>query len=135
MLLIALGATAVAVPFAREEERAATLRQQLAAVRAKAEAAQRVEKDIATQTQEANFLADRKRNGASALAILDGADPARPGRHLSRQRAVHRRAGADRRIVELRLGPARPDREVGALRKAEFRSPVTPDQASGPSIS
>ncbi len=130
-LLIALGATAAALPFAREEERAAALRQQLTAVRAKAEAAQRVDKDIATKTQEANFLADRKRTGASALAILDELTRLAPD---DTYLASAQFTGAQVQIAGVSSsasGLLGQIEKSELFRKAEFRSPVTPDQASG----
>ena len=131
VLLFALVAAAIGLPFVREEERAGALRQQLAAVRATAEAAQRVEKEIDAQKQEANFLVDRKHDGASALAILAELTQLAPddtflmsaeltGTQIQIAGVASSASGLIGRIEKSEL-----------FRKAEFRSPVTPDQASG----
>jgi general secretion pathway protein L len=130
-LLLALAAAAVGLPFAREEDRAASLRQLLAPVRDKAEAAQRVEKEIAAQKQEANFLVDRKRNGVSALAILAELTQLAPddtwlssaqfsGQQVQIAGVASSASGLIGRIEKSDI-----------FHNAEFRSPVTPDQATG----
>jgi general secretion pathway protein L len=130
-LLLALGAAAAGLPFAREDERAAALRQQLAAVRIKAEAAQRVEKDIATQKQEANFLVDRKRDRSSALAILDALTRLAPDDTYLASATF---TGTEVQIAGLSSsasGLLGRIEQSELFRKAEFRSPVTPDPQSG----
>lgn len=130
-LLVALGAAAVGLPFVRENARADALRQQITAVRLKAEAAQRVAQEIETAKHEANFLADRKRTHPSALAILDELTRLAPddtylssaqftGTEVQIAGVSNSASGLIGRIEQSQL-----------LRKAEFRSPVTPDQASG----
>ena len=131
IVLVALGAAAIGLPFMREEARADAVRQQLAALRGKAEEAQRVEKEIDAQKQEASFLIDRKRDGASALEILAELTRLAPddtwlssaqfsGTQVQIAGLSSSASGLIGRIEKSEI-----------FHKAEFRSPVTPDPATG----
>jgi general secretion pathway protein L len=131
ILVLALGAAAVMGPFIAEEKRADALAQQLASARQQAEAAQRLEKEIAQQRAAANFLVDRKGERASALDILAELTRLAPDDTYL--------ASAQFTGTQLQLsGVSRSASGLIGLfeksdlfHKAEFRSPVTPDPATG----
>jgi general secretion pathway protein L len=131
VLLVALAAAAIVLPFAHEEARADALRQRLAAARTQAEAAQRLETAIAAQQQEANFLVDRKRDRISALDILAELTRLAPDDTWLTSAQY---SGTQVQISGLSSsasGLIGRFEKSAILHDAEFRSPVTPDQATG----
>ncbi|HXQ52418.1 MAG TPA: PilN domain-containing protein [Stellaceae bacterium] len=131
VLLVALSAAAIVLPFDREEARADALRQQLAAARGKAEAAQRLEKEIEAQKLEANFLVDRKRGRISALDVLAELTRLAPDDTWLTSAQY---SGTQVQIAGLSSsssGLIGRFEKSDILHKAEFRSPVTPDQTTG----
>jgi general secretion pathway protein L len=131
VVLLALAAAAIGLPFAREADRAEALRQQLAAVRGKAEAAQRVETEIAAQKLEANFLVDRKRDRASALAILAELTRLAPDDTWLSSAQFSAAQVQIAGLASSASGLIGRIETSELFHKAEFRSPVTPDQATG----
>jgi general secretion pathway protein L len=131
VLLLALSAAAAILPFAREEARADALRQQIAAARGRADTAQRLEKAIETQKAEASFLADRKRDRVSALEILAEVTRLAPDDTWLSSAEF---SGTE---VQISGVSASASDLIGRIdtseifHKAEFRSPVTPDQKTG----
>jgi general secretion pathway protein L len=131
VLLLALGAAAVTLPFAREEARAGALSQLVAAARAKAEAAQRLETEIAAQEREANFLVDRKRARASALDILAALTRIAPDDTWLSNAMFDGKQVQISGLTSSASGLVGRFEKSDLFRKAEFRSPVTPDPRSG----
>jgi len=131
LLMLVLAAAAIAVPFLREEAAADAVQKQLAAVRAKAEAAQKLEKEIAAERQAANFLADRKRSSPMALDLLAELTRIAPDdTWLSSVSLTGKQVqitGLSRSASAL-LGRFEQSK---VFSNAQFRSPVTPDQATG----
>lgn len=131
ILVLALGAAAVMIPFISEERRADALALQLASARRQAEAAQRLDKEIAQQRAAANFMVDRKRERPSALDIL--AELTR----LAPDDTFLTSAQFTGNQVQLSGVSRSASGLVGLFEKselfhqAEFRSPVTPDAATG----
>jgi general secretion pathway protein L len=130
-LVLALGVTAIALPFAREEARADALQQRMAAVRTEAEAAQKLQKANEAAMQEANFLTDRKREHASAIEILLELTHLTPDdTYLSSATLT----GDQLQIIGISpsaSGLIGRFENSQLFHKAEFQSPVTADQATG----
>jgi general secretion pathway protein L len=131
VLLVALASAAVVLPFAREQSYADALHRQLAAARSKADAVMRLEKAIATQKAQADFLVSRKRDRVSALEILAELTRLSPDDTWL--------SSADFNGTEVQISGISGSASdlLGRIdtsqifRKAEFRSPVTPDAATG----
>jgi general secretion pathway protein L len=131
VLVLALGAATVVLPFMREEARADALQQEMAAARARAEAAQKLQHANEAATQEANFLTDRKRDHVSALEVLVELTHLTPDdTYLSSVQFT----GAQVQIIGISSsasGLIGRFEKSQLFHKAEFQSPVTADQATG----
>lgn len=131
LLLLALAAAAASYPFVREEARADLVQKSLASVRVKAEAAQKLEKEIEAEKQAANFLVDRKHTAPMALQLLAELTRIAPD---DTWLSSAQYSGKDLQITGLShsasalLGRFEPS---NILKNAQFRSPVTPDATSG----
>jgi general secretion pathway protein L len=131
LLVAVLAAAAALYPFVREGARADALQQSLAAVRVKAEAVQRLEKGIESERAAANFLVDRKRTAPMAVDLLAELTRIAPddtwlssAQYTGNQIQI---TGLSRSASAL-IGRFEQSK---IFANAQFRSPVTPDQASG----
>ena len=131
LLVLALAAAAASYPFFREEARADAVQQRLATARVKAEEAQKLEQEIAAERAAANFLVDRKRATPMAVDILAELTRIAPDDTWLSSAEY---SGKDVQITGIsRSASALLGRfeQSTLLRNAQFRSPVTPDAASG----
>lgn len=131
VLVLALAVAAAAFPFVREEARADAVQKSLASARVTAEAAQKLEHAIAAEKQAANFLVNRKRTAPMALALLAELTRIAPddtwlssaqysGKEMQIAGISHSASALLGRFEQSKI-----------FRNAQFRSPVTPDPASG----
>ena len=131
LLLVALAVAAASYPFVREEARAAAVQQRLAAARTKAEAAQKLEQEIDAEKAAANFLVDRKHATPMALDLLAELTRIAPDDTWLSSASY---SGKEIQITGLaRSASALLGRfeQSKLFKNAQFRSPVTPDAASG----
>jgi general secretion pathway protein L len=131
VLVLALGAAAITLPFRREQAHADALQHEMAAARARAETAQKLQQANEAATREANFLTDRKRDRPSALEIMLELTRLTPDdTYLSSAQL----SGSELRIIGISdsaSGLIGRFEKSTLFHKAEFQSPVTPDQATG----
>jgi general secretion pathway protein L len=131
VLVLALGAATIALPFMREEARGEAVQQAMAAARAHAEAAQKLQHANEAATQEANFLTNRKRDHVSALEVLLELT------HLTPDDTYLSSATLTGNQVQIiGISPSASGligrfENSQLFHKAEFQSPVTADQATG----